>query len=301
MSPASAPSIAENAPPVGKIEAHAKWILAALDGSPLSGTVLQVARALAGASNLPVHVLHVSDSPLSTAELTGSAGLSRSDLPGLVLDSAAGPTEAAIVAAAKDPGCALLVMGARGWGLDPDRSLGHVASSVICDVRCPVVLVPPVIAPTSEPVLAERLNILLPLEGTPTVAESVPPVLRLLGQQDRRLFILHVVHPEGTPSAQSRAFTVPRYVDQPHLGWPVWVDEFAMRFCRELDHCPREMLIAVGDAGGEIVRAAREHGVHYIVLTWNGRFDPQRARTVRTVLESTPCPVIFLRASGETS
>ncbi|MFN0070929.1 MAG: universal stress protein [Chloroflexota bacterium] len=301
MSPFSALGTMVSAPMAGKAVVHSEWILAALDGSPLSRGVLQVARGLARASNLPLHVLHVSDAPLSASELVDSVGLSRDDLPGLVLDSAAGPAEPAIVAAVKDPGCSLLVMGTRGWGNDPVRSLGHVAYRVLGDVHCAVVLVPPVIAPVCQPQTDAPLNILLPLEGTPTVAETVPPVLRFLDHKDHRLFILHVVHPEGNPPDQARAFTVPMYVDQPHHSWPRWVDEFTMRFCRDLDDCPREMLISVGDAGENIVRAAIKHGAHYIVLTWHGRFDDDRARTVRTVLESTPCPVMFLRASEELS
>ncbi len=141
-------------------------VVAAVDGSPATGPVLEAAVAAAevrgGAGNrATVTVLHAwqprptyddvieaerasgnwqRDSERMLAELT--AGI-RSDHPGLalVLSARFEPTAEALVEASRSAD--LLVLGRRGHGAPFGLSLGSVARSMISHAACPVMVVPP--------------------------------------------------------------------------------------------------------------------------------------------------------------
>ena len=132
-------------------------ILLAVDGSAHSSKTVTVAVDLATRYDAEVTVLHVREHEKfegSDVDL-GPAGSAVSLVDGVVATlTEAGLTARAevrrvpagrapqeIVAAAKDAGAGLIVMGARGWTEWKSLLVGGVANKVITHAECPVLLV----------------------------------------------------------------------------------------------------------------------------------------------------------------
>ncbi len=132
-------------------------ILLAVDGSAHSSKTVTVAVDLATRYGAEVTVLHVREHERfegSDVDL-GPAGSATSMVDGVVATlTQAGLTARAevrrvpagrapqeIVAAAKDAGAGLIVMGARGWTEWKSLLVGGVANKVITHAECPVLLV----------------------------------------------------------------------------------------------------------------------------------------------------------------
>jgi nucleotide-binding universal stress UspA family protein len=94
----------------------------------------------------------------------------------------------------------------------------------------------------------------------------------------------------------------PRYVDHAYHEWPAWGREFLDRLRavgRVRDGVEMRLAVAQGDAGAAIVAFAGQSDL--IVLGWRGALEPDRARTMRSVIHDTTCPVIVfhLDRTGE--
>lgn len=88
-------------------------------------------------------------------------------------------------------------------------------------------------------------------------------------------------------------------MDQPQHEWSAWTGEFLDRMCC-LGQAPAAMqmrlLVAQGAPDGQIIRATHEHAADLVVLAWRGRFEAQRAATLKSVIRDAPCPGLVLRA-----
>src|SRR5690606_41959605 len=66
-----------------------------------------------------------------------------------------------------------------------------------------------------------------------------------------------------------------------------------------LGHPPSEvqftLVMATGDPGEEIVRAAREQDADLVVLAWHGVWEPERATTMRRVIRGVGCPMLVVQ------
>lgn len=272
----------------------APTILAPLDGTEGAIHALPIARTLAGLTGGIVQVVHIGEPILPPSAVLAKLGLTPEQISGSVLDQASGQPSERIVALAAERGSALIVMCTHTRTDTPRGTLGSVADAVLRDASCPVVLVEPEDRHRSW--LPRR--ILLPHDGTPTMAAALPPAADLAVRTKAELLVLHVCVPGVRPPTEPGTLLAPRYVDQPQHEWSAWAREFLARLAT-LGHCPAQLqprlLVGVGDPGTEIARAAKEHDCDLIVLGWQGNLEAGHGSTVKTVIREAVCPVFALR------
>jgi nucleotide-binding universal stress UspA family protein len=273
-------------------------VLVALDGSPAAATALPLARVVARQLGARLEALHVTDDAARAAELLPQLqrDLEATEpihLRAPVHDPAAGILEAA---AASD--VVLLVLTTHGRAVEPGRHLGRVAEAVLAATSRPTLVVRP--EAVAGEGARELRRLLLPLDGTPTTAAALRPVIELACQLGATIDLLYVAAPHQAAAAEPGSIGAPRYVDQPQHEWPQWAQEVIERLCTCLAECPAgvpvRMHLAQGEIGDEIARFAATHGADAIVLVRRSHLEAGRARVLRAVLDHTPCPVLLVGA-----
>jgi nucleotide-binding universal stress UspA family protein len=273
-------------------------VLVALDGSEHALVALPVARRLAELEAATLHIVHVARELATPIEVLARLGLSASELRGLVLETKTGDPASGIVEAARDERCRFLVLCTHTAAARPDRILGRTALAVLERAPCPIVLVRP-----DRGVVPWALRrVLLPHDGTPTTSAALHPAVELASKAGARLSILHVAAPGVHVPSERGTLPPPRYVDQPQHEWPAWAGEFIERVgrCCAFESLEVRMALAHGIPGDEILRAASAQEIDLIALVWRGRWGPDRAATARQILDGAACPVLVVRADGET-
>ncbi len=107
------------------------------------------------------------------------------------------------------------------------------------------------------------------------------------------IVVLHVPFLKVVGGAGSRP--APRFADHAHHDWAEWRREFCRRFCRCSEGVEVRLEVGLGPPGPAIVEAARRLRAELVILSW-GRFTSGRAETVKTVLGSSPVPMLVVRA-----
>jgi nucleotide-binding universal stress UspA family protein len=245
-------------------------VLAALDADASARPVLGTAIALAELLDATVVGLHVREHGVGYApELTDTAGIELREVDGA-------PTEQ-IIAAARDPDVAVLVLGARGVHGGP-RPAGRTALNVITRVLKPVVVVPPNAQPP-----ARLARVLVPLEGT--LESSLPLENALAVAHERRLevLVLHVHSPA----------TLPAFTDHDPHATQAWEREFLSRFITT-PHDRVTLMRRLGVPADDIIAVAHDTATDLITLAWNQNLSPGRARIVSEALARSDIPVLLL-------
>lgn len=269
-------------------------IIVPLDGTPAALAAVPIATALASMLDAALHVLHVGERVLPSAEMLRALGLAPDELEGSVLDQRTGPPAEGILHFAAERPEPLIVI-CTHTDMEKQRgALGHVAEAVLVDACCPVILVQP-----ERGVRRWTLRrILLPHDGTPATNAAMDPAGDFAELTGAEVLVLYVAAPDTPQPAEPGTFTVPRYIDQPQHEWPAWAAEFIGRMCA-LGHPPSEvqftLVMATGDPGEEIVRAAREQDADLVVLAWHGVWEPERATTMRRVIRGVGCPMLVVQ------
>jgi len=269
-------------------------VLVPLDGTEDSLAALPIARLIADLEDATLHVVHIAERILSLGDLLEKLGLDVEDIRGSVVDQAAGAPAEGIVRLAGQQQSPYIVMCTHTGHKGAATELGAVAAEVVQTAPCPVILVPP---ERERPVHLQ--HILLPHDGTPTAAAAARPALEFAETADAELLVLHVTSAGTRQPDEPGSIPAPLYVDQAQYEWPAWAQEFLERA-----HCPPgsthrlRMALAVGDPGDEIARFARSHHVDLVVLGWHGNWEREHAVAVKTVLRSSPCPVLLLRVQS---
>jgi hypothetical protein len=110
--------------------------------------------------------------------------------------------------------------------------------------------------------------------------------------------LLYVAAPDQAAPEERGTVTAPLYVDQPQHEWPEWAAEVVHRLATCCAGCPEEVpvriFLAQGQVGDEIARFAMEKQEDAIVLVRRSRFQPERAKVIRSVLRQTSCLVIIV-------
>lgn len=270
-------------------------VLVALDGSPASATALPVAHVIAAQLDAEVAILHIPTPEISLTALRERVRqLTAAPLP-LRLEETPEPAEG-ILRALEDPRVILVVMTTHGKTIGRRRGLGHIAEAVIAQTTRPVLLVRPE-AVLERPVTGFH-HLLVPLDGTPTTALVLQPAAHLALRLQASIDLLYVASPEQPPPAEPGSISAPRYVDQPQHEWPAWATEVFERLgclCAGLPRdVPVRMFLMTGDIAAAILQFAIEHDIDAIVLARRSRLEPGRARVLRTILASTPCPIFLV-------
>jgi len=190
----------------------------------------------------------------------------------------------------------LIVMGTHGRSGVDRLVLGSVAERVLAKARCPVLTVPlraPDIRQTGVPIFR---NILCPVDFSPSSARALQ-YAEGLAREGAKLRVLHVA--EQLPSWQLVPAVATGAPDDPL----VILKQARERVHRVIPASLRqtgsvEEIVAEGDAGDEILRAATANRVDLIVMGAHaGRGGLLGfGSTTHDVLRAATCPVLTLKA-----
>ncbi|MBF6591554.1 MAG: universal stress protein [Ktedonobacterales bacterium] len=281
----------------------ASELVVAVDGSPAAAEAVPFARAVAAQLGATLRLLRVAESQPPVE----SPRSSEHDVVSCDHDEHAhdGP-KAAILEAIGHPKTILVVLTTHGGAVESAPRLGHLAEAVIARAQRPILLIRPEVAVadrmTSAPSEPYRLRrMLVPLDGTPTTAAALRPVLDLAHGLGAALDLLFVASRDHRESVEPGCIHIPPYVDDSQHAWPHWqreVVEWLRACCRE--HLPEvPMRVSVASAptepvGEAIVRFATEQREDAIVLVRRSRLESTRAPVMRTVLAQAPCPILVI-------
>jgi nucleotide-binding universal stress UspA family protein len=278
-------------------DTRAGVIVVPLDGSAEAKAALPAARLVARLLHASVHVVYVTDQPLSAKALLRRLDLEPEDTGGLILDQMIGAASDALIRFAEEERAVLIVMTTRGHTAYRGRTVRPVVERIISRAPCPVLLVRPEIAQRVA-LLTDVHRILLPLDGAPLSAAVIAPALDFARQSGAEVGLLYVTTSCPRPT-EPGTLTTPLYVDQPQLEWPAWVREFVERFGTCIGHCllpaPVRLRVRIGAPADEILHHAVERDSSIIDLEWRCRLDPAHAHVVKGVLAAAPCPVLLIR------
>ena len=278
---------------------HASTILVPLDGSKEAKMGLVGARLMAQVLDACIHVVHASEEPLSQAELFQRTGLTREETRGVVIVHARGTAAEGILRLAKEKTAVLIAMTTRGRTAYRGRTVRPVVERIISGAPCPVLLIRPEIGQRAAE-MRELRRVLLPLDGAPSSAAVIAPVLELAQITGAEVDVLYVATQAKRPEERG-TLTTPLYVDQPQHEWPAWSQEFLRRFGTCLGRRPLppsvRLFLRRGGPAEEILGLALDLDIDLIALEWRGSLDPPHAAVARGVLRDAPCPVLLLRTN----
>jgi nucleotide-binding universal stress UspA family protein len=267
-------------------------ILVPLDGTKQALAALPVAKVIADIERAALYILHVGERQLPTEELRNRLGGGAPVLDGLSIDVRFGAPAIEIPQVARTINPCAIVM-CRHSGTERGKMLGRTATKVLHDAPCPVVLVPP-----ERGAMPWHLHhVLVPHDGTPTTSAALGPAAELAERGRAELLVVHVTGVRAAPT-EPGSFTTPRYVDQPQHEWPAWAGEFVKRLASvcDLGHVHVRVFLAHGETAAEVQRLSEKQSTDLIVLAWRGRWEAQRAATLKNILRDVRCPVMVVRA-----
>ena len=271
-------------------------VIVAWDGSRPSAATFPLADIVGRQLGAKVSILHVLRPEASGEDVARNL---REVLDGLEASSLrieSGDAVQTIVAQTAEPDVVMVVLTTDGTAIEQGSHLGSVAKGVIVGTTKPVLLVRPAASWTPR----ELRHLLLPVDGTPKTAAALKPAAELAGRLGAALDLLYVAGSQAQAPEERGSIGAPRYVDQPQHEWPSWAGEMGERLARLGAECPREVevqaFLAQGDVATEIERFAVQHGSDAVVLVRRSQLQPGRGRTLLSVLERSPCPVLILSA-----
>jgi len=242
-------------------------VLAAIDGSPISRAVLDVAREVARVLDARVDAVHVDEGTgLPQVEISSGEAPLRV-VPGdpssvLIAEAAARSVAAIVVGSCREVG-----------GPTP---AGHVSLDVIGNVPKPVVVVPP-----STPEGYRLHTVLVPVLGKP--AEALEEVVLLAENPQLHVVVLRTLD----------ELSIPSFEDQPHYDMQAWADEFLARWVPGAG-ADTALEVRIGQPEELVLAVAQEVCADIVAI--GRRRDLPTAQTPLTLaaLERSPIPVVLL-------
>lgn len=245
-------------------------VLAALESDACAQPVLNTAIALAELFDGTAVAMHVRENGPGSPQAQAAAAA-------VELRETAGDAIEEIVAAAREPDVAALVLGARGVHGGP-RPAGHTALEVITRVTKPVAVVPP-----RARMPRQLTRILVPLEGTSESSFALEETVELAHRRRLEILALHIHSPA----------TVPAFSDHEPHGTVAWEDEFLTRYVA-IPHERVKLLRRLGVPADDVVAVAHDTSAELIVLAWSQRLVAGRARVVSETLARSEVPVLLI-------
>jgi nucleotide-binding universal stress UspA family protein len=248
-------------------------VLAAIDGSPVSRAVLDVAGEVARVLDARVDAVHVDEGHDPPA-----VEISSGQIPLRVLQ---GDPSSVLIAEASAERVAAIVLGAcREVGAATPA--GHVSLDVVGNVPKPVVVVPP-----STPEDYRLRTVLIPVLGKP--AEALEDVVIMAGNPDLHVVVLRALD----------ELSIPSFEDQPHYDMQTWADEFLARW---VPGAARDTAVEVRIGAPEelIVAVAQEVCADIVAIGRRRDVPTARSPLVLSALEHSPIPVVLLPIARRT-
>jgi nucleotide-binding universal stress UspA family protein len=254
-------------------DARVRTVLAALDGSPISRVVLDVAREVARVLDARVDTVYVEegDGPPDVEIASG-------ETPLRVLR---GHPSTVLIAEATAEGVAAIVVGACREVGGPTPA-GHVSLDVIGNVPKPVVVVPP-----STRDDYELHTVLVPVLGRP--AEALEEVVLLAGNPQLHVVVLRALD----------ELSIPSFEDQPQYDMQSWAEEFLARWVPGAA-ADTAMEVRIGPPEDVVVAVAREVCADIVAIGRRRDLPAAEAPLVLAALEHSPVPVVLLPIARRT-
>ncbi|HLF76780.1 MAG TPA: universal stress protein [Dehalococcoidia bacterium] len=268
-------------------------VLLAWNGSPAAAAGLTVAEQVARQLGAQLEVLHVWRDAKEEQQ-QGSQREEEARRLGMAMRFEIGDAADEIIRLTEEPGVLLVTLTTHGREIEPGYRLGSVAEKVVAHTTRPVLIVKP--ESTAAKARGGLRRLLVPIDGTPKTATALRPVTELAAALGGSIDLLYVA--DGPAPTERGSMTAPRYVDQPQHEWPAWAAEVIHRLATCCAGCPPEVpvriFLARGDIGEEIARFATENQADAIVLVRRSKFQPGRAKVIRSVLSQTSCFVVIV-------
>ncbi len=244
-----------------------RTVLAAIDGSPISRAVLDVAREVARVLDARVDAVYVDE-----GNGPPDVEVSSDETPLRVLR---GDPSAVLIAEASAESAVGIVVGACREVGGPTPT-GHVSLDVIGNVPKPVVVVPP-----STPERYELHTVLVPVLGRP--AEALESVVLLAGNPQLHVVVLRALD----------ELSIPAFEDQAHYDMQTWADEFLARWVPGAA-ADTAVEVRIGPPEELVVAVAREVCADVVAIGRLRDVPTASAPLVLAALEHSPVPVVLL-------
>jgi nucleotide-binding universal stress UspA family protein len=243
-----------------------KTVLTAIDARPAADEILASALVVAPLFDAVVELVHISNAHDRSA-LAAARG------SGIDIQLLEGDVPSTLVRLAAEPDVVAIALGASERR--PGAPLGHEAVELLTRSDKPLVVVP---RRATVPPSVRR--VLIPLDRTRTTAAAVELLGAILRERDVEAVLLHVHE------------AAPMFSDQVHHEIEAWSTEFTRRYCppglRRSD-----LHVRVGVPADEVVLAIERTEADLVVLGWQRRLSPGRAKVVRAILEHGIRPVLL--------
>lgn len=235
-------------------------VLAFVDDSPVSPSVISTASALARLVGADLDVVHATTGPNAS---TSSAARLVEGPAGDVLVGELG---------AGDVLCG--VIGSRSM-LAKSHRVGHIAQHVLSHSTVPLVIVPPDAPDFSK----TQPTILVPHDDTPATRHALEPMIEVLSDAGARFVLLHVFDDRSVPPAVSS------------YDLDTIADEFLLRHGRGN---PVRCELRIGHAGTQIVEVASDSEIDAILVAWRQETGPDRAEVIAHLVRESLVPLIVV-------
>lgn len=269
-------------------------IVVPLDGSETATKALGAAQAVAKIMNGMLNIVHAAKSHVPEDKLAEQLKTAGTDLELCRVEQVVGEPVESILAFASQVDAKMIVMASHGLTHNHTRLIGSITMGVIQEAKSPVVIVR---SGMKNPPRRDwkPTKMLCPLDGSPMATAQMQQIFDLAKLLGAEVDILNVaVH--GEKAMEVGAITAHEYEDYPQHDLPAWENEFIRRCC---ENRPPGVEVSMFQHAGEPVKTMIEfssrHKDDLIVLTWYGRLEADRARTVKGLLKRTEVPVLLTR------
>ena len=272
-------------------------IVLPLDGSELSRTAgIPIVRGLTDVYAATPHLAYAGEQAVEPEARLAHLGLKWSELPGAVIDQAAGLAPQAILTLAKElPRCLIAMCTHTGHGnRDPDY-FGSVTETVLAGKPERIVL----IAPERGRQQFKIARIVVAHDGTPAADCAIGPAAEIALRAGADIIVLHVAAPRAGCPEQSGSFPAPRYIDQPQHEWPSWSSEFGARMVAlgaPAASVKFELVVTGGQPGSEIAQLVRRKKGDMVVMASPVEWKAGEPNAARVVIQTSGCPVLLVRS-----
>jgi nucleotide-binding universal stress UspA family protein len=245
-------------------------IVAAINSSAISRTVLDRAVELAKMLGFDVDAVHVREDGSTTAR-------SCAETIGVRLDERTGYPAEIILSIGDADDVAMVAFGARDHAAGP-RPTGHLTRALLRVFTKPCLVVPPE-ASCDHPLR----RVIVMLEADPTKARVLDELVDRTCAAGAEVTVLHV-DDEGS---------LPKFSDQIQHETAAYEREFLRRYAPEGGkHVQLEL--RVGNPAQELLELVDKLDADLVVLSWRGILDPGRAPVVQELLTRIRIPLLLV-------
>ena len=265
-------------------------VLVALSGPEAPHAAIAAGRLIAQALAAPLHGVLAWPTQITPCEVARLLHLDAALLEGMVLDVQVGDPADCMTHATHAHPVAFVVLVAERDARDP-CGLGQLAVRTLAGSGVGTI----VLKPGAR--LGPIRRILMPIDGTPSMAAALAPAGDLALRTGAALDVLMVEDTAAAPSQEHGTMASPQYVDQPQHEWPAFSAELLQRLVGAIARCPpsvpTRLLLGTGHPASEILRFADELDADLVTLLWGG-YECTDGSVFREVVRGTDRPLLVL-------